>query len=61
MGRKCGSYSGNWKNDEIDDDIYLKVIEIADNEYHNLNGKLGELLETYFIKIYTELIEVIDD
>ena len=38
--------------------IFYNVIKEADSEYENLNGKLGELLESYFVKIYTDLIDI---
>ena len=46
---------------EIEEDEFYNVVEKADNAYNKLNGKLGNLLETYFVNIYTELIEVIED
>lgn len=48
------------ENDEIDEKEFYSVIEKADNEYYYLNEKLRELLETYFVKIHTDLIEVVD-
>ena len=30
-------------------------------EYEKLNGKLGELLENYFVRIHTELIDVVEE
>lgn len=46
------------ENDEIEVDDFYNVIKEADSEYENLNGKLGELLESYFVKIYTDLIDI---
>jgi len=46
---------------DIEEDDFYNVIEKADHEYYNLNDKLGKLLEAYFLTIYPELIEVIDD
>ena len=46
------------ENDEIEEDDFYNVIKEADSEYENLNGKLGELLESYFVKIYTDLIDI---
>ena len=47
------------ENNEIDETKFYNVIEKADNEYYlRLNEKLGELLETYFVMIYTDLIEI---
>jgi len=49
------------ENDEIDEKEFYSVIEKADNEYYHLNEKLGELLEAYFVMIYMDLIEVVED
>ncbi len=46
------------ENDEIDEKEFYSVIKKADNEYYHLNEKLGKLLETYFVMIYADLIEV---
>ncbi|WP_225229724.1 hypothetical protein [Sporosarcina quadrami] len=48
-------------NDEIEEDEFYDVIEKADDEYHKLNGILEKLLETYFVSIHTDLIDVIED
>lgn len=49
------------ENGENKEDEFLNIIEKADDEYHKLNRKLDELLETYFIRIHTDLIEVVED
>ncbi|MFJ8261948.1 hypothetical protein ACIQ4I_08340 [Rummeliibacillus sp. NPDC094406] len=49
------------ENDEIEEEEFYSVVEKADNEYEKLNGKLGDLLETYFVNVYTELIEVVEN
>lgn len=49
------------ENDEIEEDEFYDVIEKANDEYHKLNERLEELLETYFVTIYTDLIEVVED
>jgi len=49
------------ENDEIKESEFYSIIERADNEYYKLDGKLGELLENYFVKIHTDLIEVIEE
>lgn len=49
------------ENGEIEENEFYRVINKADKEYNKLNGKLGELLETYFVKIHTDLIEVVED
>jgi len=46
---------------ENKEEEYYNIIEKADNEYQNLNQKLDDLLETYFINIHTYLIEVVED
>ncbi len=37
------------------------VLEQADNEYLKLGSKLGDLLEVYFMKIFTEIFELVED
>ncbi len=49
------------ENDVIEENEFYSVIEKADNEYNNLNEQLGELLEMYFVKIHTDLIEIVED
>lgn len=49
------------ENDEIHEDEFYNVIEKATDEYYKLNDELRELLETYFVTIYKELIEVVED
>ena len=49
------------ENDEIHEDEFYNVIEKATDEYYKLNDELRELLETYFVTIYTDLIEVVED
>lgn len=49
------------ENNEHEEDQFYNVIEKADNEYHKLNRKLDKLLETYFISIHTDLIEIVED
>jgi len=49
------------ENDEINENEFTSLIEKADDAYYKLNGKLEALLEDYFVKIHTELIETIDD
>lgn len=54
-------YIALYENDEIHEDEFYNVIEKASDEYYKLNGELRELLETYFVTIYTDLIEVVED
>ncbi len=49
------------ENDQVDENEFLSIIEKANNDYANLNGKLEEFLASYFVNIYTELIEVVED
>ena len=49
------------ENDEIKEDEFYNVVEKATDEYYKLNGELRELLETFFVTIYTDLIEVVED
>lgn len=46
---------------KIEEDEFYHVIGKANDEYYNLNGKLEKDLEAYFVKIHTDLIEVVDD
>lgn len=48
-------------NDETKEEEYYHIIEKADDEYYQLHQKLEGLLETYFIHIHTDLIEVVED
>ena len=49
------------ENDEIDEEEFYNIVKIATDEYYKLNDKLRDLLETYFVTIYTDLIEVVED
>jgi hypothetical protein len=49
------------ENGENKEDEFYNVIEQADDGYNKLNGKLDELVETYFISIHTDLIEVVEN
>ena len=49
------------EEDEHVTDEFYQVIEAVDLAYHKLNGKLENLVETYFMNTYTELIEVNED
>lgn len=49
------------ENDEMVEDEFLNVIDKANNEYYKLNGKLEDLLETYFVTIHRDLIDVVED
>ncbi|MDE5415155.1 DMP19 family protein [Alkalihalobacterium chitinilyticum] len=43
--------------EEAEEDLY-EVIEKADQAYHQVNGKLDELLERYFVQIYENIIDI---
>ena len=45
------------ENDEIEETEFYRIIEKADDAYYELGGKLELLLEDYFVKVHTELIE----
>jgi len=49
------------ENKGIKEDEFYHAVEKGNNEYDSLNGALGKLLEAYFINIYTDLIEVVED
>ncbi|TWT01452.1 hypothetical protein [Planomicrobium sp. CPCC 101079] len=49
------------ENGEIEEEGFYAVIEQADKEYDQLDGRIGELLETYFVDVHMELIDVIQD
>ncbi|GAE36695.1 DMP19 family protein [Halalkalibacter akibai] len=46
------------ENGEVDEEEFYEVVKKADSKYENLNGKLGELLENYFVIIYRDLIDI---
>lgn len=48
------------ENDDSKEEAFYNLIEKADQEYYQLDGKLERLLEEYFIRIYTQFIEVVD-
>lgn len=45
------------ENEEIDEDSFYQVIEKADGDYYNLEDKLQQLLESYFVSIHTDILE----
>ncbi|MEG0386293.1 MAG: hypothetical protein RR642_16250, partial [Solibacillus sp.] len=49
------------EKDEIHEDEFYHVIKKATDEYYKHNDELRERLETYFVTIYTDLIEVVED
>jgi hypothetical protein len=60
-GEEIWSLHKALENNDINESKFYSVIEKADNDYNKLNDKLGELLESYFVSIYHDLIEVVDD
>ncbi|PSL41461.1 hypothetical protein B0H99_102145 [Planomicrobium soli] len=49
------------ENGEVKEGEFYAVVEQADWEYHQLDGRIAELLETYFVDVHMELIDVIQD
>ncbi|WP_053415503.1 hypothetical protein [Viridibacillus arvi] len=56
------------EHEEMDDDAFTEleqefytVINKADDEYFNLSNQLEKLLESYFVKIHTDLLEVVEN
>ena len=49
------------EEDERVTEEFYQVIEAADQAYHKLNSKLENVIETYFLKTYTQLIEINED
>ena len=49
------------EQDEQIEEEFLQVIQKADEEYQALGNQLEKLMETYFIDIHTELINVKED
>ncbi|MGD6801830.1 DMP19 family protein [Rossellomorea vietnamensis] len=49
------------ETDESIEQEFYKLIEKADNDYHQLNGRLAQLLEAHFVKIHTDLIDVLEN
>ncbi|MFS0865451.1 hypothetical protein [Fredinandcohnia sp. 179-A 10B2 NHS] len=48
------------ETDEIDEEQFYEVIEKANSEYYALNDQLQQMLESYFVRIHTKIIEIID-
>ncbi len=49
------------ENDEIKEDEFYTVIEQADEAYNKLENQIEALLEAYFVRIHTDLIDVVED
>ncbi|MEK4387170.1 hypothetical protein MKZ25_15500 [Solibacillus sp. FSL W7-1464] len=49
------------ENNEIDEEEFYTIVENATDAYYKLNGELRDLLEAYFVTIYTDLIEVVEN
>ncbi|MHA6259699.1 DMP19 family protein [Sporosarcina sp. CAU 1771] len=49
------------EHNEIKEGDFYEVIEKADDAFHKLNRKLDDLLECYFIRIHTDLIDVVEE
>lgn len=48
------------ENGDIEEKDFYNVIEKANDAYEKLDGKLESTLESYFMSIYTDLINVVD-
>ena len=59
--RKLWSLYNALENDEIEEDAFYRIIEKATAEYYKLNNTLRELLETYFVTIYADLFDIVDE
>lgn len=60
-GEKLWNLFQALENGEIPEEAFYSLNTKADIEYTQLSGKLGDLLEDYFVSIYRELIEVMED
>lgn len=60
-GEKLWNLFKALENGKIAEEDFYSLNAKADKEYNQLSGKLGEVLETYFVAIYRELIEVIEE
>ena len=49
----------NNTNEGIEEEFYL-LIEKADSEYISLGGELSQLLESYAVETYTEIINIVE-
>ncbi|TWT25858.1 hypothetical protein [Planomicrobium sp. CPCC 101110] len=49
------------EENEIEEEKFYSKIESADSAYYAQDGKLGTLLESYFIEIHTDLINIVED
>lgn len=49
------------ENDGSQEDEYYSKIELMDGAYHGQDEKFENLLETHFLKIHTDLIDVVED
>ncbi len=60
-GEKLWNLFQALENGEIPEEAFYSLNTKADEEYNQLSGKLEDLLENYFVDIYRELIEVMED
>lgn len=60
-GKELWNLYSALENNEIHEDEFYTVIEKATDEYYKQNDSLRELLDTYFVSIFTDLIEVIEE
>ena len=60
-GEEMWNLYGALEDGDIEEDEFYHVIEKADHEYYNLDGKIEELLAEYFVDIHTDLIEIAEE
>lgn len=49
------------ESDESFEEKYLSKAELMDGAYYGLDGKLQTILESYFVEIHTDLIDVVEE
>ena len=49
------------EKEKIPEEKFYNILEKATDEYFKLNGELRDLLEAYFVTIYKDLIEVVEN
>lgn len=48
------------EDDESFEEKFLSKVELMDGAYYGLDGKLQTILESYFVEIHTDLIDVVE-
>ena len=49
------------ENEEIEEEAFYRIVEQATDDYYKLGDALRARLESYFVAIYQELIEVVEE